>query len=150
MKRIRNSLVLAAALLVTLPAPAQDDAEVTLNWNDADIRKVIEAVSEVTGRNFIIDPRVNGKVTLLSSQPMSKEAFYEAFLSILSVHGYVAVSSGDLIKIRPGRKRPAQFPGPMSTGEDDRSGRYAFITRTAVQVRNIGATPRSSCRFCAR
>ncbi len=46
-------------------------ADVTLNWKDADIRTIVEAVSEVTGKNFIIDPRVTGRVTLLSSSTMS-------------------------------------------------------------------------------
>ena len=69
------------------------DSGISLNWKDADIRIVVEAVSEATGKNFILDPRVTGKVNLLSSAPMSKDAFYEAFLSILQVHGYVAIES---------------------------------------------------------
>ncbi|MBT8092073.1 MAG: type II secretion system secretin GspD [Gammaproteobacteria bacterium] len=110
--------------------------DVTLNWKDADIRKVIEAVSEVTGKNFIIDPRVTGKVTLLSATPMSPDAFYEAFLSILQVHGYVAVTSGDLIKILPDATA-RQFAGPIGisglSGPDD-------LATQVVQVRNVGAT----------
>ena len=123
------------ALGLMLSVSAQQ-ADVTLNWKDADIRKVVEAVSEVTGKNFIIDPRVNGKVTLLSAQPMSQDAFYEAFLSILSVHGYVAVQSGDLIKILPDATA-RQFPGPFGTadaaGPDD-------MTTQVVQLRNVNAT----------
>jgi len=46
-------------------------------------------VSAVTGKNFIVDPRVRAQVTMLSSTPMSPAAFYEAFLSILQVHGFV-------------------------------------------------------------
>lgn len=110
-------------------------ADVTLNWNDADIRKVIEAVSEVTGKNFIIDPRVTGKVTLLSAQPMSPDAFYEAFLSILQVHGYVAVTSGDLVKILPDATA-RQFAGPLgvagAAGPDD-------MATQVIQVKNVGA-----------
>ena len=128
-------LLAAFALYVASIAWAQQ-TDVTLNWKDADIRKVVEAVSEVTGKNFIIDPRVTGKVTLLSASPMSSDAFYEAFLSILQVHGYVAIQSGDLIKILPDATA-RQFAGPLgmsdSTGPDD-------LATQVIQVRNVGAT----------
>lgn len=129
---------LALALIVMSMASISigQEADVTLNWKDADIRKVVEAVSEVTGKNFILDPRVTGKVTLLSAQPMSKDAFYEAFLSILQVHGYVAVTSGDLIKILPDATA-RQFAGPIGTsgsaGGDD-------MATQVIQVKNVGAT----------
>jgi general secretion pathway protein D len=129
--------LLAAGLMLSLAASAwAQQPDVTLNWKDADIRKVIEAVSEVTGKNFIIDPRVTGKVTLLSATPMSPDAFYEAFLSILQVHGYVAIPSGDLIKILPDATA-RQFAGPIGTGSvagpDD-------LATQVIQVRNVGAT----------
>ncbi|MBT8086965.1 MAG: type II secretion system protein GspD, partial [Gammaproteobacteria bacterium] len=129
--------VLVAGLILSCTAVAwAQEPDVTLNWKDADIRKVIEAVSEVTGKNFIIDPRVTGKVTLLSATPMSPDAFYEAFLSILQVHGYVAITSGDLIKILPDATA-RQFAGPIGTsglsGPDD-------LATQVVQVRNVGAT----------
>lgn len=129
-------VALTAIALLAVPASYGQDAEVTLNWKDADIRKVVEAVSEVTGKNFILDPRVTGKVTLLSAQPMSRDAFYEAFLSILQVHGYVAVNSGDLIKILPDATA-RQFAGPIGTagvaGPDD-------MATQVIQVNNVGAT----------
>ncbi len=129
-------LLLAIFALCVASVAGAQQADVTLNWKDADIRKVVEAVSEVTGRNFIIDPRVTGKVTLLSATPMSPDAFYEAFLSILQVHGYVAVTSGDLIKIIPDATA-RQFAGPIGTG--DSSGPDDLATQV-VQVRNVGAT----------
>ena len=129
--------LLSTAIVFFLAATvAAQEADVTLNWKDADIRKVVEAVSEVTGKNFILDPRVTGKVTLLSATPMSPDAFYEAFLSILQVHGYVAIPSGDLIKILPDATA-RQFAGPIGTssaaGPDD-------LATQVVQVRNVGAT----------
>lgn len=138
MKLDRNTIrlvLVAVALTITSFAYSQE-AEITLNWKDADIRKVVEAVSELTGKNFILDPRVTGKVTLLSSQPMSRDAFYEAFLSILQVHGYVAITSGDIIKILPDATA-RQFAGPLGTrgaaGPDD------MVTQV-IQIKNIGAT----------
>ena len=82
-------------------AKAQDGPTITPNYKDADLSQIIQAVSEVTGKNFIIDPRVNAKVTMLSATPMSPAAFYEAFLSVLQVYGYVAVPAGKVIKIIP-------------------------------------------------
>ena len=129
--------MLVALLMLTFASMTlAQQADVTLNWKDADIRKVIEAVSEVTGKNFIIDPRVTGKVTLLSATPMSADAFYEAFLSILQVHGYVAITSGDLIKIIPDATA-RQFAGPIgmsrAAGPDD-------LATQVIQVKNVGAT----------
>ena len=95
------ALLLALALMCLSPAMAQTDETVTLNLKDADIKALIETVSDVTGRNFIVDPRVSARVTVMSSQPMTAESLYETFLSILSVHGYAAVPSGDAYKILP-------------------------------------------------
>ncbi len=135
-RRYTFRLLLAVVTLTLATATWAQQADVTLNWKDADIRTVVEAVSEVTGKNFILDPRVTGKVTLLSSSPMSSDAFYEAFLSILQVHGYVAITSGDLIKILPDATA-RQFAGPIGTagaaGPDD-------MTTQVIQVKNIAAT----------
>ena len=130
---------IALLVLVTLPITSTSFGQqegITLNWKDADIRTVVEAVSEATGRNFILDPRVTGKVNLLSSEPMSKEAFYEAFLSILQVHGYIAVDSGNLTKILPdatARQFPTAFGTDNVAGPDD-------LATQVVQVHNVGAT----------
>lgn len=72
-------------------------------WNlrNADIRAVIAEVSRVTGKNFVIDPRVQGKISIISSTPMTDKALYQVFLSMLQVSGYAAVPSGDVIKIVP-------------------------------------------------
>jgi len=58
-------------------------------------------VSKQTGRNFVVDPRVKAKVTVISTDPVNADDLYEVFLSVLQVHGYAAVPAGDLIKIVP-------------------------------------------------
>ena len=125
------AVLLAMTTLVWAQQPAA-----TVNWKDADIRQVVEAVSAVTGKNFILDPRVTGRVTLLSPTPLGPDALYEAFLSILQVHGYVAVESGDLVKIIPDATA-RQFPSRLGTdgaaGPDD-------MATSVVQLRNVGAT----------
>ncbi len=72
-------------------------------WNlrNADIRAVISEVSRVTGKNFIIDPRVQGKISIISTTPISNHELYQVFLSVLQVSGYAAIASGDVIKIIP-------------------------------------------------
>ena len=132
----------AAALLacaIPLAAPAakpQENATITPNYKDADLGQIIQAVSEVTGKNFIIDPRVNAKVTMLSSTPMSPAAFYEAFLSVLQVYGYVAVPAGKVIKIVPNtdaRQLPSiDLPGDVNPNSDE-------IVTQIITMKNISA-----------
>ncbi len=86
-----------AGLLIALPAWAN----VTLNLKDADISALIATVSEVTGKNFIVDPRVKGKVTVISSRPMSSEGVYETFLAVLQVQGFAVIPAGEALKIVP-------------------------------------------------
>ncbi|MGI9272975.1 MAG: type II secretion system secretin GspD [Woeseiaceae bacterium] len=134
----RHTLITVVASLICLgcmPLAWSQQATITPNYKDADIRQIIEAVGEVTQKNFIIDTRVNAKVTMLSSTPMTPEAFYEAFLSILAVHGYVAITTGDIIKIVPDATA-RQFAGPLGTG--NAAGADDIVTQV-LQVQNVGA-----------
>jgi general secretion pathway protein D len=90
-------------------------AEVTLNLKDADIATLIQTVSEVTGKNFIVDPRVKGKVTVVSSSPMDEDGLYETFLAVLQVQGFAAIPAGDTIKIVP-ETNARQDGGTFSSG----------------------------------
>lgn len=86
------------------PAKKPADANqknITLNFAEADIRTVIDAVAKHTGQNFIIDPRVKGKVTIISQRPMDADQVYQIFLSILKVHGFAAIPGKDVTKIVP-------------------------------------------------
>jgi general secretion pathway protein D len=135
--------VMALALVLLLPGlPAasqtrqQDGPTITPNYKDADLSQIIQAVSEVTGKNFIIDPRVNAKVTMLSATPMSPAAFYEAFLAVLQVYGYVAVPAGKVIKIIPNtdqRQVPANdLPSSVSATSDE-------IVTQVMSLKNVSA-----------
>ncbi|OSM05335.1 putative general secretion pathway protein D [Magnetofaba australis IT-1] len=70
----------------------------------ADLKTLVETVSIATGRNFILDPKVQGKVTVVSAKSMTPEELYQVFLSILEVHGYIAIPSGGATKIVPDDK----------------------------------------------
>src|SRR5687767_14468069 len=123
--------------MVPLATPQQQLGQrITPNFKDSDIASIAEAVSAVTGKNFIVDPRVRAQVTMLSSTPMTPPAFYEAFLSILQVHGFVAVSTGDVVKIVPdanARQLPGNdLPSSVSSTSDE-------IVTQVIAVRNISA-----------
>jgi general secretion pathway protein D len=120
----------------TIQQRPADGATITPNYKDADLSQIIQAVSEVTGKNFIIDPRVNAKVTMLSSTPMSPDAFYQAFLSVLQVYGYVAVPAGKVIKIVPStdaRQLPSiDLPNSVSASSDE------MVTQI-ITMKNVSA-----------
>ncbi|MDX1497561.1 MAG: type II secretion system protein GspD, partial [Salinisphaeraceae bacterium] len=95
-------LTVLLGLLTSLGlAPVQAQEDFTLNFQDADIGTLIATISELTGKNFVIDPRVKGNVTVLSATPMDADGVYATFLSILQVHGFAAIPSGNVVKIVP-------------------------------------------------
>jgi general secretion pathway protein D len=91
----------ATAAPETSAPAAMPGASHTLNLKAADIGVLIETVSQITGKSFIVDPRVEGRVTVISTTPQSASEIYETFLSVLRVHGFAAVSAGDMVKIVP-------------------------------------------------
>jgi general secretion pathway protein D len=97
-------------LFILLQVHGLNAADTGLNFQNADIRSVITAVSKSTGKNFIIDPRVNGKVTLISSSEVDADDLYDVFLSILKVHGFAAIPDPDnnVIKILPAVESKAE------------------------------------------
>ena len=122
-----------------LPTAAAQGAaaqRITPNFKDADITQVIEAVAAATGKNIIVDPRVRAQVTMLSATPMTPDAFYEAFLALLQVHGFVAVPSGKTVKVIPdanARTVPGNdLPDRVSASSDE-------LVTQVVGVRNVSA-----------
>jgi general secretion pathway protein D len=97
--KARHSL-LTLSLLLALSAPATAKTW-KVNLKEAEISALVAEVAEITGKNFIVDPRVKGNITVISSKPLSANAVYELFLGVLSVNGFAAVPSGDAIKLVP-------------------------------------------------
>lgn len=81
-------------------APADADV-VTLNFVNAEIEGVVKAVSEITRKNFMLDPRVKGTINIVSVKPMPRSLVYDIFLSALRLHGYAAIEDYGVIKIVP-------------------------------------------------
>ena len=124
------------------PAPgqatqlSQPQQRITPNFKDADITQIAEAVAAATGKNFIMDPRVRAQVTMLSATPMSPDAFYQTFLSILAVHDFIAVPDGPVVKILPdanARQMPSiDLPDQVSATSDE-------IVTQVIDVKNVNA-----------
>jgi general secretion pathway protein D len=132
----RRQWLYAAWLLCLLWAAPLFAQTITLNLKDADINALIGTVAEVSGKNFIVDPRVKGKVTVISSRPMDAGEVYEVFLSILKVHGFAAVPSGAVIKIVPDVSAK-QDSIPNATDKEPGVG-DEMVTRV-VQVDHVAA-----------
>ncbi|MBW6475652.1 MAG: type II secretion system secretin GspD [Chromatiales bacterium] len=126
--------LLAGLLCWALAAPLQAEG-LTLNLKDAEIGAVIATVSEMTGRNFIVDPRVKGKVTVIASQPMAADELYQVFLAILNVHGFAAIPGENVTKIVP--EAGAKQDAIPTVGANSREGEQ-LVTRV-LHVNNVTA-----------
>jgi general secretion pathway protein D len=100
-KRFTKKKLLTLGLLLALSMPALADKTWKINLKDADISALVAEVAEVTGKNFIIDPRVKGTVTVISSKTMNADEVYQLFLAVLNVNGFAAVPSGSSVKLLP-------------------------------------------------
>ena len=110
MKSALKTIIAVVVLSLPLSVHAQQQASVeatgdgktwTVNIRNADIQAFINQVAQMTGKNFVVDPRVRARdVTVISNQPLTADEVYELFLSVLQVHGYAAVPAGNgIIKI---------------------------------------------------
>ena len=134
---IAVSATLAGTVALTgLVTPAQaQEGTFTLNLKNADIHSLIQTVSRQSGRNFVVDPRVKARITVISSTPLNSDELYETFLSVLQVHGYAAVPSGDLIKIVPDVNAKQ---GPVPAYSDGNNDSDQLVTQV-IKVENVPA-----------
>jgi len=108
--------------VLSFPRALLAEEQITLNFKDADITAVINTVADLTGKTFIIDPRVKGKVNVVSSQPLSKDEVLGVFLSVLEVQGFTTVTVGKAIKIVPNtqiRNTPQRVVDKVVGGRDE-------------------------------
>lgn len=121
-------------LLLVLAVPLS--AQQVLNLRDADIRAFIQDVARVTGRNFVIDSRVQGKVSVVTDRALSKSEYFEVFLATLRANGFVAIPmSGGGYRVQPSDTAAAQ-PGRIG---DAGAARNQFVTEV-FRLRAIEAT----------
>ena len=128
--------LLGLALLPAVSAAAASEQTWTINIKNADIREFVTQVAEITDRTFVVDPRLKGEVTVISSTPLNAEGIYELFLSVLRVHGFIASPSGDIIRIQQ------SATGKQTPGIDDRLTQVApeeLVTRV-IAAQNVEST----------
>ncbi|MDR0480252.1 MAG: type II secretion system secretin GspD [Gallionellaceae bacterium] len=94
-------MLLCAALFLSATAMAAQDEKISLNFVNADIGEVVKAISQITGRNFLIDPRVKGTVNIVSTTPVPAPLAYDILLSALRMQGFAAVESDGVTKVLP-------------------------------------------------
>ncbi|HEV2271697.1 MAG TPA: type II secretion system secretin GspD [Steroidobacteraceae bacterium] len=130
-------VLLVPALLCQAQTAVQQAASITPNFKDADITQIVQAVAAATGKSFILDPRVRAQVTMYSSAPMSPPAFYQAFLSILEVYGFIAKPAGNnIVKIVP--DADARYVASDYLGSQVSSTSDEIVTQV-VGVKNVSA-----------
>jgi len=122
-----GACILLCAMAGVQPAQAQDSNTIagtneatgatkgTLNFVDADIESVIAAIGDYTNTTFIIDPRVKGKVNLVSEKPLTKAQAFQLLTSVLRLHGYTVVTGNGYTKVVPEADAKLQA-GPIQTG----------------------------------
>ncbi len=130
-----------------IPTPAQAPPapevrlrpnEVVLNFQAADLQAVVKAVAQMTGRNFLLDPRVKGQITIISAKPMSNTAAYQVFISALKAQGFAVVEGpGNLVKIVPATE--ARQHAPVSAEDEPPRGGEQIATHVVI-VQNGSAT----------
>ena len=130
-KRTLTALWLGLCLLAP-PAVAQDW---TVNLKETDIQELIKFVAEATGTTIVVDPKVKGKVKVISSRPVSSSELYDLFLSILDVHGHTAVRSGNVVRVIPA-KDARSSPVRVQDGKLKENDEY--ITQV-IRLENISA-----------
>ena len=133
-------MLAALALMVMMPvlswAAPDDEGAWKINMKKADIRTFIEQVSDITGYSFIVDPRVKGEVTVVSNTEMSSSDIFDMFQSVLRIHGYASVKSGNVVKIVP-TQGAKQEDLPLGGGSN--LGNEKMVTRV-IPVENTNAT----------
>lgn len=136
--RFPPKIVAVAGILLALSLPAHAAKAKTwkVNLKDADITALVSEVAEVTGKNFIVDPRVKGTITVISSKALSANELYELFLGVLSVNGFAAVPGQSAIKIVPD-VNAKQFAVPVVDANFSQKS-DALVTRV-IQLQNTNA-----------
>lgn len=124
--RIAGLATLALPVLPVSPSLHAANDEVTLNFVNADIESVVKAVSLISGRNFVLDPRVKGTINIVSGRPVSRPLAYQVLVSALRLQGFAVVENRGLTRILPEIEARVQA-GPVQ-------GRTARSTVTGEQI----------------
>ena len=134
-KTILTGIALLLAMLVPCSAFAKG---VVLNFSDVDISTMVKFISDLTGKNFILDDRVKGKISVYSPSKLSIEEAYNVFTSVLELKGFTVVQSGRVAKIVPSA-------AAKQSGLYHRPGGAGFSAADGFERRSpLGLWPRQS------
>ena len=122
-----------------------EEEQVTLNFVNADIESVVKAVGVITGKNFVIDPRVKGTVNIVSSKPVPRSLTYQILLSALRLQGFAAVEGQGVVKIMPEADAKQNFS--VTTGKSLAASGDRIVTQVYPLQYESAA---NWCRCCAR
>ncbi len=137
----RTLLICSLAFLIATPGHAEKQPEeqlVSLNFVNADIQEVIRAISQISKKNFLVDPRVKGTINIVSATPVSPALGYDILLSALRLQGYAAVESAGVTKIIPEADAKLHVDS-LAGGRGDKLVTRVFILKyeSASQLVNI-------------
>ena len=133
---VTSMLVLSLAGQVGAQSPSDKQQTWQVNFKDSDIQEVIKFVADVTGKTVIIDPRVKGRVKVISKDPLSRQELYDLFLSVLEIQGFTAVEVGDVVRVIP-RKDARTAAVPVVNRPN--LGKDSYITQV-IQLYNVSAS----------
>lgn len=116
---------------------AQVDAETyKLNFKDAEVQELIKFVADATGLTFVVDPKVRGKIKVISTEAVDEKQLYDLFLSILEIHGFAAVRQGNVVRVVPDRTARS-MPVPVSSASSKQDN-AEYVTQV-IQLDNVNA-----------
>jgi general secretion pathway protein D len=135
----RSLLIFSLAILIATPCHAEQQEElVSLNFVNADIQEVIRAISQISKKNFLVDPRVKGTINIVSATPVSPALGYDILLSALRLQGYAAVESAGVTKIIPEADAKLHVDS-LAQGRGDKLVTKVFVLKyeSASQLVNV-------------
>ena len=125
-----------ALVVCLLASPSWSDAQTwKINLKNADIREFITQVSTITGKTFVVDPRVKGNVTVVSDRKLDSDAVYALFLSVLRVHGFGASRTGEVVRI----VQSATVKQSGAPVNDDGGALSEEVVTRVISARNVAA-----------
>ena len=142
---VPDSTVRAEELPKPLPEAEQNGQRfITIDFDNVDIQLFIKYISELTGKNFVVDRAVQGNVTILSPSKISEEEAYKVFESVLEVHGFTTVESGSVIKILPSARARSQNVEMLNTGASNNPEDKVVTQLVRSEIRLAGRDEKSA------
>ncbi|MCR8923236.1 type II secretion system secretin GspD [Dasania sp. GY-MA-18] len=135
-RRVKPCLCLAFAVVAAFAMPvAALEKTWTLNSKEMDIQQLIISVAKATDKTIIIDPKVKGKVQVVSSKPLNREQYYNLFLTILDIHGFAAIENSGVVRVVPTKDaRSSPVPVELDSGPET-----SEVITQVIQLENISA-----------